>query len=85
MAESTIRIGLASWSIYGRQGTVFLGVHVVFAIAELVPPVAEVALLRDAGEAACELPARVSPGGSEIVDQVLDAVLAQLFGLGHAD
>ena len=85
MAESTIRIGIASWPIYGRQGTVFLGVHLVFVIAELVPPVAEVAVPRDAGSTACELPARVSPGGSEIVDQVLDAVRAQLFGLGHAD
>ena len=84
MAESTIRIGIASWPIYGREGTVFLGVHLVFAIAELVPPVAEVAVARDA-RAACERPARVSPGGGEVGDQVLDAVRAQLFGLGHAD
>ena len=35
MAESTIRIELASWSIYGMQGTVFLGVHLVVEIADV--------------------------------------------------
>ena len=57
----------------------FLGVHLVVEIAELVPPVAEVAVARDA-RAACERPARVSPGGGEVGDPPLDAVAAQLLG-----
>ena len=58
--------------------------HLVFGIAELVLPVAEVAVVRDAS-AACELPARVSPGGSEFVDAFLDSSDAQLFGRLDAD
>ena len=58
--------------------------HLVFGIAELVLPVAEVAVLRDAN-AACELPARVSPDGSEFVDAFLDSSDAQLFGRLDAD
>ena len=59
--------------------------HLVFGIAELVLPVAEVAVPRDAGGAACELPARVSPDGSEFVDAFLDSSDAQLFGRLDAD